>query len=207
MDTRVDNKLHTISYIRIRKSFRMGISVPISTEYYKLLKQISDDLGLGLKRTVEFLVAYYNEKEVTSKTSVEKITQVKQDQIGIAHKAPQTRIQEKIQPQISSTVYNPSTHHDVENIPYAKIVPATTEVKTQKTITTNPSQYQGSRSSSSQRLGPESLTTEKQSSNAAAKFLEQAYRSAHNCCYSCGFPKKPNAKFCSNCGTLLQAKS
>jgi hypothetical protein len=49
----------------------MGISVPISTEHYKNLKEISDKLGLGLKKTVEHLVTYYWQREMS--TPAEKI--------------------------------------------------------------------------------------------------------------------------------------
>ena len=205
MDMGVDNKLHPMSYIRIRKPFCMGISVPISTEYYKLLKEISDDLGLGLKRTVEFLVGYYKENEMICKASAEKISQVQPDKIGIAHEALQSHIQEKMQPIASSTTQNSTTHPAAEKIPSIKSAPATIEIKTQKS--NNPPNYPGSETSSPRLLATKSLTTEKLSPNVATKLLEQAYRSTQNCCYSCGFPKKPNAKFCSNCGTLLQVKS
>lgn len=46
----------------------MGISIPIGAEHYKNLKEISDKLGLGLKRTVEYLVSYYWQKEMVNNT-------------------------------------------------------------------------------------------------------------------------------------------
>ena len=42
----------------------MGISVPIGAEHYKHLKEISEKLGLGLKKTVEYLVTYYLQREM-----------------------------------------------------------------------------------------------------------------------------------------------
>lgn len=50
----------------------MGISVPIGTEHYKHLKVISNSLGLGLKKTVEYLVSYYLQREMNN-TQSEKI--------------------------------------------------------------------------------------------------------------------------------------
>jgi len=49
----------------------MGISVPIGTEHYKNLKEISERLGIGLKKTVEYLVSYYWQREM--RISGEKI--------------------------------------------------------------------------------------------------------------------------------------
>src|SRR3989442_5376563 len=42
----------------------MGISIPIGTEHYGKLKTISDKVGLGLKKTIEYLVLYYWEREI-----------------------------------------------------------------------------------------------------------------------------------------------
>src|SRR5712692_1664364 len=42
----------------------MGISVPIGAEHYDKLKAISEKLGLGLKKTMEYLVSYYWQKEM-----------------------------------------------------------------------------------------------------------------------------------------------
>ena len=40
----------------------MAISVPIGTEHYIFLKEISDKLGLSLKKTLEHIVAiHYSE--------------------------------------------------------------------------------------------------------------------------------------------------
>ena len=49
----------------------MGISVPIGPEHYKNLKGISDRLGFGLKKTVEYLVIYYCQKEMSKNTIIE----------------------------------------------------------------------------------------------------------------------------------------
>ncbi|MBI3622561.1 zinc ribbon domain-containing protein [Candidatus Pacearchaeota archaeon] len=57
----------------------MGISVPISVEHYKTLKMISDKLGIGLKKTLEYLVTYYSEREMLSTPSLEtEINQIKE---------------------------------------------------------------------------------------------------------------------------------
>jgi len=42
----------------------MGISIPISAEHYDKLKTISDKLDLGLKKTIEYLVSYYLQREI-----------------------------------------------------------------------------------------------------------------------------------------------
>lgn len=181
----------------------MGISIPISTEYYKMLKEISDDLGLGLKRTVEFLVGYYKEKDVIYKTSTEKILEVQPDKINNSPEDWQKIVEEKVQFQNSPSAQNSSVY-DTKAIEPIEITSST--IKTEKL--TNLPNSQSSKICSPELLASEPLQSKKQlNSNAATKLLEQAYRSTQNCCYSCGFPKKPNAKFCSNCGTPLQAKS
>ena len=37
----------------------LGVSIPIGTERYQELKSISNELGLGLKNTVEYLITHY----------------------------------------------------------------------------------------------------------------------------------------------------
>ena len=58
----------------------MGISVPIGAEQYKNLKEISERLGFGLKKSVEYLVSYYWEREM--KTVSEKIHSQPTKEIG-----------------------------------------------------------------------------------------------------------------------------
>ncbi len=135
----------------------MGVSVPISTDYYKSLKEISDRLGLGLKRTVEFLVLYYLEREMT-KVSIEK---------EIPHPPNETKIQKTSSTKISDT----STRiMDVTSTPWLESKPVAVE-----------NQY---------TIKPE-------------KFIKQFTESPDRFCSSCGFSRKPNAKFCHNCGISL----
>jgi len=176
----------------------MGISVPISTEHYRSLKEISDDLGLGLKRTVEFLVGYYKE---TSCLPGEKKSQVQLDTNSSIHEAHQGNINKKMQDQTSSKVSDSSIKSIME-MPSRKNI----EYKIKTGNLVNPVIISGPEIQS-QKLLDETSKAKKESLYVATKLLEQAYRSSQNCCYSCGFPKKSNAKFCFNCGTLLQVKS
>lgn len=49
----------------------MGISVPVDMEHYKELKIISDRLGIGLKKTLEYLIKYYWKAEISKKGIIE----------------------------------------------------------------------------------------------------------------------------------------
>ena len=49
----------------------MGVSVPIGTERYQELKSISNELGLGLKSTVEYLITHYLNTKKSQENSVQ----------------------------------------------------------------------------------------------------------------------------------------
>ncbi len=48
----------------------MGISVPVNNRHYKELKVISDSLGLGIKKTVEFLIDYYRKESRPQQSTI-----------------------------------------------------------------------------------------------------------------------------------------
>src|SRR6267143_1501368 len=92
----------------------MAISVPIGTEHYIWLKEISDRLGLSLKKTMEHLVSFYYGEMV--KDAVEEM---KQEASG----------------------YSPKRVHDIEMTAPSLIYqqsPATVQVQHQKNPFENP---------------------------------------------------------------------
>jgi hypothetical protein len=182
----------------------MGISVPIGTDYYKLLKEISDERRLGLKRTLEFLVMYYNEKEKSDKASPEKKTRKISEE---KHEKDPSRLAQKEKlSQTSSFQPSPPIDASVEQKRFCSDTASTltSEIKVNKT---SPIDTSESSTNSEQRFSPlrsESLAVEKKKFITPDNFFKQVSRSINQCCYSCGFPKKPNAKFCTNCGIHLK---
>jgi hypothetical protein len=183
----------------------MGISVPIATEYYKLLKEISDERGLGLKRTLEFLVTYYNEKEKAGKESPQK--KFRKVPAKKRQKDPPRVLQKEKLPDPTSFEQTPSIDTNIEQKGYFETISATTsEIEANKKSddtlwehATNDQQLFSPLPSES-----ELLAAEKQKYMTPENFIKQVSRSINQCCYSCGFPKRPNAKFCTNCGIHLK---
>jgi len=195
-----------MSYIRIRDPLCMGVSVPISTEHYKLLKEISDDIGLGLKMTLGFLVTYYIEKEKVNKAALGKKTRELSEK-NYETKATSRLTQNEKLSQTFSLQHSPPTDSGKEQKKFASetVLTSTSGIRTNKASPPNLSDsrtHEGLFSTLGSKS--ESLATTKQNSITADKFFKQVSRSNNQCCYSCGFPKRPNAKFCTNCGIHLK---
>jgi hypothetical protein len=182
----------------------MGISVPIGTDYYKILKKISDEHGLGLKRTLEFLVTYYTEKEKGAKGSPEKKTR-KSPEKKRQKESRDTQKEKVLQTSAFQQSSAPEVNVEQERF-YSETLSNAPEIEandmssmdTLESTTNNEHLFSPLASES------ESPAAEQQNFITPDNFFKQVSRSVSQCCYSCGFPKKPNAKFCTNCGILLK---
>ncbi len=154
----------------------MGISVPIGAEHYDKLKVISEKLGLGLKKTIEYLVSYYWQQEMN----------------GVASKAKDDR---------------PTINELRDDKPIIQ----STEIKPIKQLLEELSKEYGIQSSievtSTSLFDPLSVNVSNSSTikedPAKIKPDISFLQNKDETCLSCGSPKRPNAKFCHNCGKSL----
>jgi len=170
----------------------MAISVPIGTEQYIMLKEISDKLGLSLKNTIGHLVSLQYKEMI--KDSVEELKEEKE--------------------------YSPKIH-DIEMTAPSLIYQqssATSQIQQQRNILASPPirQEQPSTvkhtippshpvsSNSSIRANHENILVENhQTIPKSAAFTVPLYNPGSQGCPSCGASKNSDAKFCHNCGHLL----
>ena len=164
----------------------MGISVPIGAEQYNKLKAISDKLGLGLKKTMEYLVSYYWQKEMEQSDTKSK--KVKPDIDESREEAPPVVQSKEVEPIVQSIEVKPirqlleelSKEYDLQP---SNIMTSTSLSDTQSMISPNSS-------------------TIKEDSSQIKPIISSLQNKAENC-PSCGITKRLNAKFCHNCGSLL----
>lgn len=168
----------------------MAISVPIDTEHYIWLKEISERLGLSLKKTMEHLVSFYYSEMI--KDAVEEMKQ-------------------------ESSGYSPKRVHDIEMTAPSLVYqqsPATVQVQHQKNLFANPTirneppkpkfTIPPSKPVSS-NLPPwvnyaHSLAENQETTPEPQTFTVPSFNPSTQACPSCGASKSPDAKFCHNCG-------
>jgi len=154
----------------------MGISVPIGAEHYDKLKAISEKLGLGLKKTMEYLVSYYWQKEIDGKVAESKEVM------------PAIEELREVKPIIQPTEVKPIRQLLEELSKEYDLQPSNIMTST-------------SLSDPQNMISPNSSAIKEDSSQikSVTSFLQNK---AENC-PSCGITKRLNAKFCHNCGSLL----
>ena len=171
----------------------MAISVPIGTEQYIMLKEISDKLGLSLKNTIGHVVSLHDKEMV--KDSVEGLKEEKEDSPKI-HDIEMTA-PSLIYQQSSSTSQIQQHRNILASPPIRKEQPSTT-VK----YTIPPSRQISSNSST--RANHENILVENHQTIATPKaFTVPLYNPSTHGCPSCGASKNSDAKFCHNCGHSL----
>ena len=169
----------------------MAISVPIGTEHYIWLKEISDRLGLSLKKTMEHLVSFYYGEMI--KDAVEEM---KQEASG----------------------YSPKRIHDIEMTAPSLIYqqsPATVQVQHQKnpfenpTVKNEPPKPNRFTIPPSKPVSPNSppwvnytnsLVENQETIPEPQTFTVPLFNPSTQGCPSCGASKSHDAKFCHNCG-------
>ena len=161
----------------------MGISVPIGAEHYDKLKAISEKLGLGLKKTMEYLVSYYWQKEIGQSARSKK---VKPD-IDESREEDTPVVQSKeVEPIVQSIEVKPIRQLLEELSKEYDLLPS-------NEITID------------SLLAPQKATSystiAKEEDPMKAKSTLWPKEMVQTC--SCGSLKKPNAKYCYNCGSIL----
>jgi len=162
----------------------MGISVPIGAEQYNKLKAISDKLGLGLKKTMEYLVSYYWQKEMEQSDTKSK--KVKPDIDESREEAPPVVQSKEVEPIVQSIEVKPirqlleELSREYDLLPSNEI---TLDLVPQKKATSN------------------SMSMKEEDPLKAKPTVWPPQDMVQTC--SCGSLKKPNAKYCYNCGSIL----
>ncbi|MBI3622749.1 zinc ribbon domain-containing protein [Candidatus Pacearchaeota archaeon] len=170
----------------------MAISVPISTEQYIRLKEISDKFGLSLKKTIEHLVSlYYNEmiKDSVEEMKEEENNSPKVHDIEIT--APSLIYQQSItaaQVQQHRNLFESPPIRNESPKPIKHIIP--------------PSQPVSSNSSPWANYA-NTLVENHQTIPKPEIFTVPLYNPSSQGCPSCGVAKNSDAKFCHNCGYSL----
>ncbi len=171
----------------------MAISVPIGTEHYIWLKEISDKLGLSLKKTMEHLVSFYYSEII--KDSVEEMKEERRD-------------------------YSPKRAHDIEmtapSLSYQQS-PATAQVQQQRNPFASPTIKNEPPKPAKYTIPPSkpvssnspwenyanTLVENQQTIPKPETFTVPLYSPSSQGCPSCGASKNSDAKFCHNCGHSL----
>jgi len=169
----------------------MAISVPIGTEHYIFLKEISDKLGLSLKKTLEHIVAIHYSEVI--KESVKEMREERGD-------------------------FPPKRVHDIEmtapSLRYESN-PSMVQVHAQRNVITNPKDETTNPAkitvppskpvSNSQpwvKYANTSVENHKTIPNPET-FTVPIYSPTAQTCISCGASKSSDAKFCHSCGHSL----
>lgn len=167
----------------------MAISVPISTEQYIWLKEISDKLGLSLKNTIGHLVSRYYSEMI--KDSVQEIKDNSPKIHDIEMTAPSLIYQ-----QGSSTSQIQQHRNHFASPPIRKEQPSSVK------HTIPPSQSVLSNSSAWTNY-ENTLVENHQTIPKPEAFTVPLYNPSSQGCPSCGASKNSDAKFCHNCGHSL----
>ncbi|TLX84856.1 MAG: hypothetical protein E6K98_01605 [Thaumarchaeota archaeon] len=177
----------------------MGISVPISAEYYDKLKIISDRLDTGLKKTVEYLVSYYWQREI--KQGFVESRKVKPRVIESREVKPIRQLLEEL-----------GREYDI--LP-SNVIKSSSRSKPQSAIYTDSDigmEFDSKQAKAAAiRLGPgralgTALTTSHKGHDVISspqKFSIPSPQDIAANCSRCGSPKRPSARYCHNCGSLL----
>ena len=181
-------------YIPISEIKYMAISVPIGTEHYIWLKEISDKLGLSLKKTMEHLVSFYYTEMIKDAA-------------------------EEMREEVAE--YSPKRAHDIEmtapSLNYQQS-PTTVQVQQQKNLFSNPAIKNEAPKPTKFTVPPSkpaspnsppwvnyasSLGENHGTTPKPETYTVPLYSPNTQGCPSCGASKKSDAKFCYNCGHSL----
>ncbi|HET6458439.1 MAG TPA: zinc ribbon domain-containing protein [Nitrosopumilaceae archaeon] len=166
----------------------MAISVPIGTEQYIMLKEISDKLGLSLKNTIGHLVSLHYREMI--KDSVEELKE--EEHSPKIHDIEMTA-PSLIYQQSSATAQVQQQRNILASPPIRKEQPSPVK------HTIPPSQPVSS-SSSPRANYADVLVENHQTIPKPEAFTVPLYNRSSQGCPSCGASKNSDAKFCHNCG-------
>jgi hypothetical protein len=159
----------------------VGVSIPVDSMHYKQLKIISDRVGFGLKRTVEYLITYYWKAEISKEPilevkppkDLEPRNGLKEDERNVLASSKESVSGYQISSELPSFL----AHRIIQHLPEPKDVESTT--------TRSP---WISDSVSKDQISGLSLSESKNGQN----------------CSVCGVPSNNTAKYCYNCWNKLQ---
>src|SRR6267143_4242757 len=170
----------------------MGISVPIGAEHYSKLKTISDELGLGVKKAIEYLVSYYWQKEMEQSTAKPKeakpIVQSKEVEPIVQPKEVEPIVQPKEVEPIVQTIEVKPIRQLLEELSREYDLLPSNEITADSLF-------------APQKITHNSNIIEEEDTSKAKVTIWPPQDIIRSC--SCGSQKKPGAKYCSNCGNLL----
>ncbi len=179
----------------------MGISIPIGAEHYDKLKTISDKLGLGLKKTIEYLVSYYLQREI--ERSVVESKEVKPSVVE-TRKIQQGVVESKeVKPSVVET--RKIQQGVVES---KEVKPSVVETRQVKPIRELLEELSREYDILPPNLTPTTSVPKPQSvtafnSDIIKRGITPSLQDIVPSCSRCGSPKRANAKYCCNCGSLL----
>ena len=209
----------------------MGISIPIGTEHYGKLKTISDKVGLGLKKTIEYLVLYYWEREI--ERSVVESKEVKPTPVESRQvKSSDVQSRRVIPNEVESRSVKPSDAQSKEIKPIrellielgreydlfpSNITTSTSVVHPQSVqaldsdIVKMEDLWQAKAPALQPKNNPGSASTISSAAShndqdvipSVQRYHTPSPQEIAQYCSSCGSPRRPNAKYCHNCGSLL----
>ncbi|OLC33244.1 MAG: hypothetical protein AUH84_07310 [Thaumarchaeota archaeon 13_1_40CM_4_38_7] len=209
----------------------MGISIPISAEHYDKLKTISDKLGLGLKKTIEYLVLHYWEREIERRVAESK--EVKPTPVESRRvKSSDIQSTRVIPNEVESRIVKPIDAQSKEIKPIRELlielgreydlfpsnITTSTSVVHQQSepaLDSDIGKMEDLWQAKAPALQPKNNLGGASTIGSAASHNEQdiipSVQRYHapspeeiaQYCSSCGSPRRPNAKYCHNCGSLL----
>ena len=208
----------------------MGISIPISAEHYDKLKTISDKLGLGLKKTIEYLVLHYWEREI--ERSVAESKEVKPTPVESRRvKSNDVQSRRVIPSEVESRSVKPSDAQSKEIKPIRELlielgreydlfpsnITTSTSAGHPKSVHALDSdivKMEDPWQATAPALQPKNNPSGASISSAAShndqdvipsvqRYHTPSPQEIAQYCSSCGSPRRPNAKYCHNCGSLL----
>ncbi len=205
----------------------MGISIPIGAEHYDKLKRISDKVGLGLKKTIEYLVLYYWQKEIErsvveskeSKPSPVESKRVKstdvpsrpvmQNEVESRRAIPSDVQSKEIKP-IRELLIELGREYDLfsSNMTTSTLVTQPQSMTALNSDIEKEDFWQAKTAALQPKNNPSSAPTIASHKDQDIIPLVQRYptpspQDIAPYCSGCGSPRRPNAKYCHNCGSLL----
>jgi len=189
----------------------MGISIPIGTEHYGKLKTISDKVGLGLKKTIEYLVLYYWEREI--ERSVVESKEVKPTPVESRSVKPSDAQSKEIKP-IRELLIELGREYDLfpSNITTSTSVVHPQSVQAlDSDIVKMEDLWQAKAPALQPKNNPSGVSTISSAAShndqdvipSVQRYHTPSPQEIAQYCSSCGSPRRPNAKYCHNCGSLL----
>jgi hypothetical protein len=193
--------IHPSSYTNKKDYPSMAISVPIGTEHYMWLKEISEKLDLSLKKTMEHLVSFYYSEIMEG--SSEKMKEEKEHSTKGIHDIEMTA-PSLIYQQRPATIQVQQQRPDTVQVQQRNVF-ATPQIRNEPPKPTKdiiPPKIVSSNSPLLEKYA-NTLVENNQTISKPEIITIPLYNPNSHGCPSCGASKNSDAKFCHNCGHSL----